>query len=315
MPETCSGWALRIPWLGEIKSFGSGTDLDIGRSAARAPLEHTAAGRTAQHGRGMVRYIAAAVCLALAAGGCSSAEPATVDQPSAAVSATVEPEPSYGPALPREVAAGNVGGDWPRPSLAGMYAYHPEQTFPSEEHMGIVSMEPPCVYFFSDPDELSAKGIGRRLALSLSYPQARFDESAQTLWNSDIPVTHGTHGARQAEPMTTQRKEARSPTNFICSGMPAPPKELAQHSDWSRWSGIARKICQNSIGVQQNKNNSASVWRTRGLGTSGTCSNTRASPLLASHTPSAGTPASCRLWQSWCRRRFSACILTIPKWS
>lgn len=132
-------------------------------------------------------------CLALAAAGCSSGqqEQAAVEQPLATLSATVGPEPSYGPALPPEVAVGSVGGDWPMPSLAGMYAYHPERMFPGEEHRGIVSIEPPCVFFYSDRDDLSADGTGRRIALSLPYPWVRFDESTQTLWYGDIPISHG----------------------------------------------------------------------------------------------------------------------------
>jgi len=63
--------------------------------------------------------------------------------------------------------------------------------FPGEEHQGIVSIEPPCVYFYSDRDDLSADGLGRRIALSLSYPLVRLDEGTRTLWNGGIPIAHG----------------------------------------------------------------------------------------------------------------------------
>ncbi|MCY4036753.1 MAG: hypothetical protein OXF64_04800, partial [bacterium] len=63
--------------------------------------------------------------------------------------------------------------------------------FPGEEHRGIVSIEPPCVFFYSDRDDLSADGMGRRIALSLPYPAVRFDESTQTIWNGEIPISHG----------------------------------------------------------------------------------------------------------------------------
>ncbi len=132
-----------------------------------------------------------AVYVVLAIAGCSSEEQIVTEQPSDTVSATVEAELTDGPVPPPEEAAGNDGRDWQRPSLAGMYAYHPERMFLMEEHMGVVSIEPPCVFFYSDPDKLSAKGIERRIALSLPYPEVRFDESTQTLWNGDIPISHG----------------------------------------------------------------------------------------------------------------------------
>ncbi len=72
-----------------------------------------------------------------------------------------------------------------------MFANHPEIQFPAEDVPGIVSIEPPCVYFFPDPDYRSADGRRFRLALSLPYPDVRFDESTQTLWNGDIPISHG----------------------------------------------------------------------------------------------------------------------------
>lgn len=113
------------------------------------------------------------------------------EQPPDTGLATVEPEPSSSPVLPPEEMGSSVGGDWPRPSLAGMYPHHPERMFPGEDHKGIVSIEPPCVYFYSDLNDLSVDGVGRRIALSLSYPRVRFDEGSQTLWNGDIPISHG----------------------------------------------------------------------------------------------------------------------------
>lgn len=120
-----------------------------------------------------------------------------MDLPSAALSAAVESEGGG----EDQSAEGSVGGreegkaqhdaDWPRPPVAGMFANHPEIQFPAEDVPGIVSIEPPCVYFFPDPDYRSADGRRFRLALSLPYPDVRFDESTQTLWNGDIPISHG----------------------------------------------------------------------------------------------------------------------------
>jgi hypothetical protein len=62
---------------------------------------------------------------------------------------------------------------------------------PAEEWRGIVSIEPPCVYFHFDTDPLYGGTMSGRLALSLPYPRVRFDESTQTLWSRDIPISHG----------------------------------------------------------------------------------------------------------------------------
>jgi len=72
-----------------------------------------------------------------------------------------------------------------------MYAQHPEMMFHLEEWQGIVSIEPPCVYLIFDQYRLSTDGMRRRLALSLPYPEVRFDENTQTLWSGDIPIAHG----------------------------------------------------------------------------------------------------------------------------
>ena len=165
-----------------------------------------------------VRCGVVSLCLALVLAGCSSEPQGALERPSATVSATAEPdrseaeplaatesataEPglSEAPVLPPEGSgAGGHGGDqqgdeeWPRRTLAGMYPHHPERMFQMEQWEGIVSIEPPCVYFYFDPGpkRLWADETRGRLALSLSYPEARFDEDTQTLWYGDIPIAHG----------------------------------------------------------------------------------------------------------------------------
>ncbi len=127
-----------------------------------------------------------------------------MDQPVATVSATAETDRSDTDRPPERTVAGSQdssgwnGGDWPRPPLAGMYAFHPEMQFPLELWQGIVSIEPPCVYFIIDSYDSSTNSYDwltgdrrQRLALSLPYPEVRFDNSTQTLWSSDIPISHG----------------------------------------------------------------------------------------------------------------------------
>lgn len=144
-----------------------------------------------------VRYGVVLVCSVLVVAGCSSGLQSRVEHPSATVSATAEADRSGTDRPPEGTEVGGRKGgwgddeDWPRPPFAGMYAQHPEMMFHLEEWQGIVSIEPPCVYFIFDPDPLSADGMRRRLALSLPFPKVRFDESTQTLWSGDIPIAHG----------------------------------------------------------------------------------------------------------------------------
>lgn len=164
------------------------------------------------------------VCLALAFTGCSSGPQPAVEQPSASVSATAEPEPSE---VDRHPGGTGVGGhegsgwndeDWPRPPLAGMYVGHPEDLGQTEKWLhAVLSIEPPCAFltnvsYLADVlysanvlEELGYDSLanweGRRLALSLPFPQMRLDENDQTLWmlwpirpkqwSYDIPIAHG----------------------------------------------------------------------------------------------------------------------------
>ena len=129
---------------------------------------------------GATRCGIALVCMAAALAGCSSGQPAAVQQPPATVWQKLS-----GTGPPPGV------GDWVRPPLAGMYASHPEMGFTAEEWHGIVSIEPPCVYFTFDSDYLLPDGQRDRVALSLPYPETRFEESTQTLWSGDVPIRHG----------------------------------------------------------------------------------------------------------------------------
>ncbi len=143
-----------------------------------------------------VRCVVVLVCLALMAVGCSSAERVNIDS-----------EPSKNPVPTLEGGAsggsGQMGvGDWPRPPFAGMRFIHPEDMFTDDEKWiyATVSIEPPCVYLTNVtdimPDISRVSWEGRRLALSLLYPDIRFDESTHTLRNPrwgkyDIPISHG----------------------------------------------------------------------------------------------------------------------------
>ena len=172
------------------------------KSRARCPKDlhgerRPVPGRTALcrafRGGAAVRWGIVLVCLAAALAGCSSGQQAAVEQ-LAGVSATAEHEP------------GNVGpppgvGDWVRPPLAGMWVDHPERMSPSHGWLhATVSVEPPCVYLTNVSQEFVRDSFeqweGRRLVLSLLYPQVRFDESTQSLWSPwredvDIPIAHG----------------------------------------------------------------------------------------------------------------------------
>ncbi len=124
------------------------------------------------------------VCLALMVVGCSSAERVVVEESG---------EDLLKP--PEQVE------DWPRPPFAGMWVNHPNNVFPADDKWiyGTVSVEPPCVYLTNVTNIMAAtSGVsweGRRLALSLIYPDVRFDESTYTVWNpwleDDIPISHG----------------------------------------------------------------------------------------------------------------------------
>ena len=99
-----------------------------------------------------------------------------------------------------------------------MYLGHPEDFGQTEEWLhAVLSIEPPCAFltnvsYLADVlypanvlEELGYDSLanweGRRLALSLPYPQTRLDESDQTLWmiwpirskqwSYDIPIAHG----------------------------------------------------------------------------------------------------------------------------
>ena len=92
-------------------------------------------------------------------------------------------------------------GEWARPPLAGMWVDHPERSSPTHDWLyATVAIEPPCVYLTNISQELGYDSLeeweGRRLVFSLRYPEVRFDESTQTLWNPwrediDIPIAHG----------------------------------------------------------------------------------------------------------------------------
>ena len=122
-----------------------------------------------------------------------------MEQPPSPVSVTVEPglnDTLPGPTEESEVQVLNggrgAGVDWPWPPLAGMFPYDDEMLFHDVEWEGIVSIEPPCVYFIFDPDSRALlDGQLTRLAWSLPYPLVRFDENTQTLWYRDIPIFHG----------------------------------------------------------------------------------------------------------------------------
>lgn len=152
-----------------------------------------------------VRSGVVAVCLALAAAGCSSGGKTTAEQPSHTASATAEPEPSEGPVLPPAGSEGHDGGlgeneSWLRPPLAGMWVDFPERMGLSDGWIhATVSVEPPCAYLTNLSEEFVEDSIteweGRRLALSLIYPDVRLDGGTRTLWNPlwgyDIPISHG----------------------------------------------------------------------------------------------------------------------------
>ncbi|MCY4163065.1 MAG: hypothetical protein OXE93_02430 [bacterium] len=134
-----------------------------------------------------VGFVVVFMCFVLVGVGCSSGE-----------SANTEPEAGDKavPLLGGETSRGSGLVDvesLPRPPLAGMYAHHSELLFLLEGFSGVVSIEPPCVYlvFDSDPSRELLGGELERLAISLPYPQVRFDEKTHTLWNGDVPISHG----------------------------------------------------------------------------------------------------------------------------
>ena len=157
-----------------------------------------------------------ATCSALVIGGCSSDPQADVERPSASVSAVPEHELGGADRPPEgSKARGNASGrqdgeDWQRPPLAGMWLDHPERMSPTHGWFhAVISIEPSCVYLTNVSrefeDDSSAKWEGRRLALSLRYPEVRFDEDNQTLWNPlwdyDIPVSHGDRVIVSSDPL------------------------------------------------------------------------------------------------------------------
>ena len=152
------------------------------------------------------------MCLTLIFAGCSSGTQAEVEQPSASTSATAESEPSGADRLPEGTVVGGQEDsgwndeDWPRPPLAGMYVGHPEDLGLTEGWLhAVLSIELPCAYLTHISEEFAYDSLanweGRRLALSLPYPQTRVDENNQTLWSQwpirpkmwsyDIPISHG----------------------------------------------------------------------------------------------------------------------------
>lgn len=167
-----------------------------------------------------VRCGVTAVCFTLAAAGCSSGHKTALEEPEAIVSATVKHEqatanpPAEEPkTVDLDGDLGN-GADWPRPPLAGMWVDYPLRESGSSFFLhGIVSIEPSCAYLtnvsYVDTEGLlvdpGAEWEGRRLALSLIYPDARFDENTRTLWNPlweyDIPVSHGDRVIVASDPL------------------------------------------------------------------------------------------------------------------
>ncbi len=172
------------------------------RSGKRCPTPLSAA-------QGVIRCGIVLVCIALAATACSSEPQAAVELPSAAVSATAESErddtdgPPQGSGAEREEGNAQHDADWQQPPLAGMWVEHPEEMYPTVGWLhATVSIELPCVYLtdvsegFVDESLANwANWKGRRLALSLRYPEVRFDENNQILWNPlwdyDIQIAHG----------------------------------------------------------------------------------------------------------------------------
>ena len=167
-----------------------------------------------------VRCGVAALCFTLAAGGCSPGHKTAVEEPEATVSAAAEHEQAIAnpPAEESKTAyldgdLGN-GADWPRPPLAGMWVDYPQRESPSSFFLhGIVSVDPSCAYLtnvsYVDTEGLlvdpEAEWEGRRLALSLIYPDVRFDEGSRTLWNPlweyDVPVSHGDRVIVASDPL------------------------------------------------------------------------------------------------------------------
>ncbi len=147
---------------------------------------------------GGVRCVVVLVCLALMVVGCSSAERVAVEESG---------EDLLKPSEQVE--------DWPRPPFAGMWVDYPERSSPLEETWiyATVSVEPPCVYLTnvaeggraSSTDRSPVSWQGRRLALSLIYPDVRFDEDTYTLWNpwgeDDIPISHGDRVIVSSDPL------------------------------------------------------------------------------------------------------------------
>lgn len=144
-----------------------------------------------------------------------------MEQPEAIASAVVESEAVRVNQPPDESKTeypdADLGDDpdWPRPPLAGMWVDYPlrEIVLWTLVLHGIVSIEPPCAYLTNvsyvgtegsliDP---GAEWEGRRLALSLLYPDVRFDESTQTLWTPvweyDVPISHGDRVIVDSDPL------------------------------------------------------------------------------------------------------------------
>lgn len=186
------------------------------REKALCDKRYPASRRAALWGWSVVRCGVVLLCLVLAVAGCSPGPQAGVELPSATVSTTAEADLSEAERPPD--GPGTGGGedgqqhdeDWPRPPLAGMWVDHPERMSPSHGWLhAVISIQPPCVYLNNVSrefvDDSLAKWEGRRLALSLRYPEVRFDEDSLTLWNPlweyDIPISHGDRVIVSSDPL------------------------------------------------------------------------------------------------------------------
>ncbi len=199
------------------------TGRDQQRSARHAPRTEAHSNKRDPGSRSAALRIGGATrcgivlaCLGLAVVGCSSEPQVAVEQPPTNLPTTAEPQRSGPDRLPEGTGVGSQEDsrrhdeDWPRPPLAGMWVDHPERMSPSHGWLhAVISIQPPCVYLTNVSrefvDDSLAKWKGRRLALSLRYPEVRLDEDSQTLWNPlwdyDIPISHGDRVIVSSDPL------------------------------------------------------------------------------------------------------------------
>ncbi|WP_420434654.1 hypothetical protein [Candidatus Poriferisocius sp.] len=178
---------------------------------------------------------------------------ADVARPSAIMSATATPGPPEGSGAVGHEGDLWDGVGWPRPPLAGMRVDYPERMGPSSFFLhGIVSIEPPCAYLtnFSAGfgDDSLAIWEGRRLALSLLYPEVRFDEDNQTLWNpelwddyDDIPIAHGDRVIVSSDPLLEDIGD-KEPHELHLFWNACPAHGIA--SPWGFWTSV-EWLCSN----------------------------------------------------------------------